>query len=163
MQLLLIRHGIAVEQGTPGMADDDRPLTEEGVKKFRKGARGLARVCPPPDALLSSPLPRAHRTAELAAEAWGGIAVTKAPALASGDWEELKRTLARYPAGAVVVLVGHEPSVSQWLARLLGTDNDDRLAFKKGGAALVDVPGGLEDGGSLVWYLPPKVLRDLAG
>ena len=36
-----------------------------------------------------------------------------------------------------------------------------RLAFKKGGAALVEVEGHLRDGGRLVWFLPPKVLRKL--
>ena len=44
---------------------------------------------------------------------------------------------------------------------LLGTRHDDRLEFKKGGAALVDVSGRLAGGGSLVFYLPPKVLRRL--
>jgi phosphohistidine phosphatase SixA len=51
--------------------------------------------------------------------------------------------------------------VSALLARLLGTRHDDRLTFKKGGAALVDVPGRLAEGGSLAWFLPPKALRKL--
>jgi phosphohistidine phosphatase SixA len=51
--------------------------------------------------------------------------------------------------------------VSELLARLLGTRHDARLEFKKGGVALVDVPGRLAGGGSLVWYLPPRVLRKL--
>jgi phosphohistidine phosphatase len=60
-----------------------------------------------------------------------------------------------------VAVVGHEPHLSDLLARLLGSRHDDRLAFKKGGAALVDVPGRLAGGGQLVWFLPPKVLRKL--
>jgi phosphohistidine phosphatase len=60
-----------------------------------------------------------------------------------------------------VAVVGHEPWVSELLARLLGSRQDDRLTFKKGGAALVEVPGGLAGGGQLAWYLPPKVLRKL--
>jgi phosphohistidine phosphatase SixA len=51
--------------------------------------------------------------------------------------------------------------VSELVARLLGTSQDERLTFKKGGAALVEVPGRLAEGGSLVWYLPPKLLRKL--
>jgi phosphohistidine phosphatase SixA len=51
--------------------------------------------------------------------------------------------------------------VSDLLARLLGSRHDDRLTFKKGGAALVDVPGPLAGGGRLVFFLPPKVLRKL--
>jgi phosphohistidine phosphatase SixA len=47
------------------------------------------------------------------------------------------------------------------LGRLLGTRASERLTFKKGGAALVDVPDELAGGGSLVWYLTPKLLRKL--
>jgi hypothetical protein len=49
------------------------------------------------------------------------------------------------------------------LARLLGAADAERLAFKKGGAALVDLPDGPSAGGQLVWFLKPKVLRALAG
>jgi phosphohistidine phosphatase SixA len=60
-------------------------------------------------------------------------------------------------------VVGHEPHLSALLARLLGTPDDERVEFKKGGVAVVDVPGRLADGGQLRMYLPPKVLRALAG
>ena len=63
MKLLLIRHATAVPSGTPGIPDDERPLTAKGKKKFRLAARGLARIVRRPDALLTSPLPRALETA----------------------------------------------------------------------------------------------------
>ena len=44
MKLLLVRHAAAVPSGTPGIPDDERPLTPEGVAKFRVGAKGLARI-----------------------------------------------------------------------------------------------------------------------
>ena len=31
MRLLIVRHAVAVERGTPGIADDDRPLTPEEI------------------------------------------------------------------------------------------------------------------------------------
>ena len=40
MQLLIIRHAIAVPRGTPGIPDEDRPLTPEGEQKFREARRG---------------------------------------------------------------------------------------------------------------------------
>ncbi len=161
MQLLIIRHGIAVERGTPGVPDEDRPLTPEGEEKFAEAAKGLASVVGRPDALLTSPLLRAKRTAALAAAAWGRIEPKDTPALAGGSLEEQAAVLDRYPADATVAVVGHEPHLSALLARLLGSRHDDRLAFKKGGAALVDVAGRLDGGGQLVWFLPPKVLRKL--
>ncbi len=162
MLLVIIRHAIAVERGTPGMPDEDRPLTPEGEEKFAEAAKGLAGVVDRPDALLTSPLLRARQTAAIAAAAWGRIEPKEAAALAGGSFEEQAAVLDRHPRDATVAVVGHEPHLSALLARLLGSRHDDRLAFKKGGAALVDVPGRLAGGGQLVWFLPPKVLRKLA-
>ena len=161
MQLIVIRHAIAVPRGTPGMPDEDRPLTPEGEQKFREAAKGLAALVGRPDALLTSPWRRAKQTAAIAAAAWGKIEPVETPALASGSFDEQAEVLDRYPRDASVAVVGHEPWVSELLARLLGTRHDERLEFKKGGAALVEVPGRLAGGGRLVWYLPPKVLRKL--
>jgi phosphohistidine phosphatase len=164
MRLLIIRHAIAVPRGTPGIPDDERPLTPRGVRRFRSAAAGLARIVKAPDAVLTSPLPRARRTAELAAKAWGkGAKVTEAPPLAGGGFDEIASLLATFPADATVAVVGHEPDLSELLARLLGTPRADRLVFKKGGAALVDVPSSLAEGGTLLWYLPPRLMRLAAG
>jgi len=161
LQLLIIRHAIAVPRETPGIPDEDRPLTPEGEQKFREAAEGLAKLVDRPDALLTSPWLRAKQTAAIAAAAWGRLEPKETAALASGSFEEQAAVLDRYPRDATVAVVGHEPWVSELLARLLGTRHDARLEFKKGGAALVDVPGRLAGGGSLVFYLPPKVLRKL--
>jgi phosphohistidine phosphatase len=161
MQLIIVRHAIAVPRGTPGVPDEDRPLTPEGEQKFREAARGLARLVDRPDALLTSPWLRARQTAAIAADAWGGLEPKATAALAGGSFEEQAEVLDRYPGDATVAVVGHEPYVSELLARLLGTRRDDRVEFKKGGAALVDVPGRLAAGGRLVWFLPPKALRKL--
>jgi phosphohistidine phosphatase len=161
MQLLIVRHGAAVERGTPGLADDDRPLTPEGEKKFRQAARGIARVLDKPYAILTSPLPRAHRTAELLSEAFGGVTLTSTPALSSGSFEDLFAQLNDYPKKALITIVGHEPSLSSLLARLVGAKRGAGLEFKKGGMALVELAGGLGDGATLLSFLPPKVLRGI--
>ncbi len=111
--------------------------------------------------LLTSPWLRARQTAEIAAGAWGRCEAVDCEALAGGSFEEQAGVLDRYPKDATVAVVGHEPHVSALLARILGCPDEERLAFKKGGAALVDVPGRLAGGGSLVLFLPPKVLKKL--
>jgi phosphohistidine phosphatase len=163
MRLVIVRHAIAVPRGTPDIPDADRALTPDGEKKFRKAAEGMVRVLDRPEEILTSPWLRALRTAEIAAEAWGKIAPKKTPALAGGSFEELAAVLDDYPPAATIAVVGHEPHLSALLARLLGTPDDERVEFKKGGVAVVDVPGRLADGGQLRMYLPPKVLRALAG
>jgi len=162
MKLLLVRHGKAVSRGTPGVPDDARPLTEEGEESFRQAAGGIVRLVERPEALLSSPLPRALRTAEILAEAWGKIAPRKAPALAGGSFVDVAELLEGRDPGDTVVLVGHEPHLSGLLARLLGADGGEKVGFRKGGAALVELSGPPSQGGSLIWFMPPRVLRRLA-
>jgi phosphohistidine phosphatase len=162
VKLLIVRHAIAVPHGTPGIADDDRPLTDEGRRKFREAARGLAAICRPPDVLLASPLPRAAETAEIAARAWGGVQLTIEPALASGSVTAILAAVARRAPAGLVGIVGHEPTLSALVARLVGGADPDRLAFRRGGMALVHLPGQPADGGRLVWYLRPRILRALA-
>jgi phosphohistidine phosphatase len=161
MRLLLIRHGIAVERGTPGVPDDERALTKRGIRRFREAAQGLAVILRRPDALLTSPLVRARETADIAGEAWGKLKPIDVPALAGGSFEQVVQVLGQYPVDATVVLVGHEPDLSSHLAKLLGTSHAGRLTFRKGGAALVEVPGDPAGGGALIWYLSPRLLRRL--
>jgi phosphohistidine phosphatase SixA len=48
MNLYLMRHGIAVDAGDPSVVDDSqRPLTDKGVKRMRRVARGLRRLREP--------------------------------------------------------------------------------------------------------------------
>jgi phosphohistidine phosphatase len=161
MRLLIVRHAIAVPSGTPGIPDDERPLTPAGEKRFRRAARGLAVAVPRPDVLLTSPLPRARRTAILAARAWRRIKPQSEEALAGGSFSDVAALLNEYRGMDVVAMVGHEPDVSGLVARLIGTPHDERLTFKKGGAALLEVPGPIEEGGALLWYLTPRMLRDI--
>ncbi len=163
MRLLIIRHATAVPSGTPGVAEDARPLTPRGRARFRVAARGLARIAHRPDVLLTSPLPRAHATAEIAARAFRRLEPVVEPALAHGSVAEVVAALARQPADALVAIVGHEPVVSGLLARLLGAGDGGQLPFKKGGAALVDLPDGARGSGRLIWFLKPRILRTLAG
>jgi phosphohistidine phosphatase len=161
MRVLVIRHASAVPSGTPGIADDDRPLTPRGKARFRAAAEGLARIAHRPDVLLTSPLPRARATAEIAARAFGRVEPIVEPALAHGTVADVVAALARQPADVTVALVGHEPVVSALVARLLGADRGDGFAFKKGGVALVDLPAGPRAAGRLIWFLKPRILRAL--
>lgn len=160
MKLLLVRHAIAVPSGTADIADDERPLTGRGRKRFRKAARGLARIVPTPDLLLTSPLLRARETAEIAAAAWGGLTPTSEPLLAGAAPARVLAALAAHRDKGVVALVGHEPGMSELLAHLIG-GTAQRVPFKKGGAALIEMDEGRPGLGRLTWFLPPRLLRRL--
>ena len=69
MKLYILRHGIAVEPGTPGYETDaDRPLTSEGERKMRQIAGAMEALELSFDLILSSPYLRARQTAEIVAE-----------------------------------------------------------------------------------------------
>jgi phosphohistidine phosphatase len=71
MEVYMLRHGDAVPRGTPGYPNDDRPLTEGGVKKLTEAAKAIPGLAGSLDVIVSSPLIRALDTAKIAAEAAG--------------------------------------------------------------------------------------------
>src|SRR5438552_8227849 len=104
MRVLLIRHAQAVPQGTRGLSDAERPLTSDGERRFAAAARGIARLVPTPNALLTSPLVRARQTAALLAAAWGGVEPVREAALGSGGADAIVAALEREPSDATIVL-----------------------------------------------------------
>ena len=142
------------------MSDGDRALTREGAARFELTARGLARLLDPPAALLTSPLLRARQTAALCSSAWAGVEPTPEPALASGSVDAILAAVASHPAEATVALVGHEPTVSQLVAELLGA-RGAAVAIDVGTAALVEATSIARRSGRLVWFLPAAITEAL--
>ncbi len=167
MTLYLLRHGIAEPAGHGDPArDPHRALTPEGRRRIREIARGLRRLGVAPDLLLTSPLVRARQTAELVAEALDRAdALEETPHLGvPPDSPALVRELNhRRPRPTSILLVGHEPHLSEFTGWLIAGKAGAGLVFKKGGLARLDVPTLLAGGrcARLEWLLPPQVLRRL--
>jgi phosphohistidine phosphatase len=164
MEVFLVRHAIAHQRNRARWPDDaKRPLTAAGKQKFRKAARGLVKWLPKSAALLTSPYARARETAQILATAWRKAKAVQCAELASdrpvSDAFELLRARKR----KAVVLVGHEPYLSDFLAAALaGKDARIRVEFKKGGAACIDFAARIAPGRATIrWMLPPRVLRAL--
>src|SRR5580693_7851178 len=69
MEIYILRHGIAVERGTPGYKkDSDRPLTKEGEDKMHQIAEAMLGMELKFDVVLSSPYVRAAKTAQIVAD-----------------------------------------------------------------------------------------------
>src|SRR5262244_1088175 len=84
-ELYLVRHGVAEARGEAWPDDTKRPLTEQGVSRFRKSARALSRLGVSIDVVLTSPLIRTRQTAEILAAAFNPRpAVVNVDALAPG-------------------------------------------------------------------------------
>jgi phosphohistidine phosphatase len=155
VQLYLIRHAIAIE-ATPEQPDDARPLSQEGIQKFREVVQGLKRLGVVLDRLYHSPKLRAVQTAELLVPLLDGETEVT-PYLAAEPSLELLKTL----QGSSVALVGHEPWISDLCAWLIiGRQEGHSLPFKKGGVAYLEgtpKPGGMR----LLGFWSPKLLRRL--
>lgn len=161
MQLILFRHGIAEEQSPDGR-DESRALTPAGVKKTRRAANGLARILPRPDLILTSPRVRALQTALIL----GQVLDRKPqplPELGEGPAQALLRKLgARHES--LIVLVGHEPTLSRLAEAACWGKVQNRLVLKKAGAACVEFAAGevAAGMGCLKWLATPGMLRAMA-
>ncbi|HUR33384.1 MAG TPA: histidine phosphatase family protein, partial [Vicinamibacterales bacterium] len=70
VELYLIRHAVAEERGDRWPDDAKRPLSDDGVTRMRKAAKGLVRLGLRLDVVLASPLVRTRQTAEIVAAAF---------------------------------------------------------------------------------------------
>ena len=161
-ELYVIRHGIAEERSEKWPDDTKRPLTEEGITRFRRAARAVARVGIEIDVVLTSPLVRTRQTAEIFAAAFSPHpAVVNLDALApDGSSTAAMAELEKYAKKKRIAIVGHEPGVGDLAARLAGMRRE--MEFKKGAIARIDVEALPPKGpGALRWFLTPKLLRNL--
>ena len=164
MELLVVRHAIAVDQEAWDGDDAKRPLTDEGRKKMKQGVEGLRHLIEAVDLLAASPLLRAQQTAEIMAEGFG-VSVKTVPALAPGQApESLAHWLNGETRRRVVAVVGHEPGLSSMVSWFLTGTDSPIMHMKKGAACLLDLSAGVGPGSaSLLWFLWPSHLRQLAG
>ncbi len=161
MNLFLFRHGIAVDHGTPGGENDaNRPLTPKGARRLERIAEAMEAMELTFDQIISSPYVRARQTAEIIAEALGlKRKLTFSEILApGGDAGELIAELNQTaPQPEHVLLVGHEPWLSNLVSTLTSGDTRVAIDFKKGGLCLLEV-GTLRHGrcATLAWLLTPR-------
>ena len=169
MELILIRHGQAGDaaewHATTGRSDDERPLTDEGMKRMARAFRGLRRILETPNQVFVSPLTRAQQTAELMREAYLDLPLQTIPTLRPEEapQDTLQWLNDNLPKKASrIAIVGHEPHLSGLLALLtLGDTDCGSLPLKKGGVAILEINKICAGGGELQALLPPRVLRAL--
>ena len=167
MNLYILRHGIAVEPGTPGYEKDaDRPLTPEGERKLLQIAEAMEALDLTFDLILSSPYLRARQTAEIVAES---LKARKRLEFSDcltpgGNPKKLIEIINRLqPPPENVLLVGHEPYLSGLISLLVSGDASLALVMKKGGLCKLST-GSLKPGrcAALEWLLTPKQMALMA-
>lgn len=165
-ELYILRHGIAFPSGTLGVPDDERPLTPKGERRIRQIARGLSALGLglELDRVVTSPLPRARRTAQIVAAELdlvdhldtSVVLTAGSDALAIADWLR-DRNEDR------LMIVGHNPALSELVGLLLvGEVGVLCFELKKGGVVALSATSYTGLHYQLDWSAPPGLLRHLS-
>jgi phosphohistidine phosphatase len=158
MELIFLRHEKAEDAGS-NVKDEDRQLTKIGREKMKKEAEGLKNILHSCKIvrIFSSPLTRAFQTAEIAANSLNIKHIEKIEAIATGSFEQFSKELVKLEDDICLIVVGHEPYLSQWCQRICKVD----LPFKKGAAADIKITSVEPLTGELSWFAQSEVIGKL--
>jgi len=155
--LYFLRHAHAEDGGDK--PDEQRALIDKGIEQAEATAKLLKRLDIGLDYLFTSPRLRARQTAGAVADALS-IEPRVVEELNYGfNVPRLSALLGDVPPNADVMLVGHEPTLSQTIQAITGA----RVEMKKCGLARIDVIVRQPLQGELVWLITPKLVRALDG
>jgi len=165
MNLYIIRHAIAIDEGTPEYDNDsERPLSDKGKKKMRQIARGLRALGVDFDLILSSPYLRAKETAEILAE----VSRTKADVAFSenlipmGDPDLLISEINEKYSANSIALIGHEPHLSSLISLLVSDNASLDITLKKGGVCRLSADDLHHTRkATLEWLITPGILVEI--
>ena len=140
MRLVIARHGKA-EADSPTGKDADRRLTPRGERQARWLGQELLQVGYSDAIVLTSQAERARRTAEIICEVLG-IDPVLAPGLMLGrSAGEALHVIETHMDRPKVVLVGHNPTVSELASILTRGMGYCSVGLKTGSAALIEIKG----------------------
>jgi phosphohistidine phosphatase len=162
-RVVVFRHGPAEVRNLARWPDDGlRPLSAKGTQQTRRVARSLARLLGPVSCVASGPAVRARKTAEILgkqldpprrAVLWSELDVGRT----AGPLFSPIRKEAR--ANQTVVIVGHEPTLAEFVGLALTGEGVSFARLTKGGAACLEFPRALRPGSArLLWLLTRKQL-----
>jgi len=165
MNLYIIRHAIAVDEGSADFEDSQRPLTDKGRRKMRQIAKGLYALGVEFDLILSSPYLRAQETAEVLAD----VLKVKKKIIFSESLipeSEPEKVIAEINESHTVdslAIVGHEPHLSSLIGLLAANNPNIDITLKKGGVCYLSADDlHHAHRATLEWLLTPGILVGIA-
>ncbi len=163
MKLYILRHAIAEDRDEILYPDDSlRHLTEKGEKKMVKIAEHLKDMGLQIDLILTSPYVRAYETARIVAKTFGikkKQLVLSDHLTPSGFAKDLIAEINENYQVENLMLVGHEPYLSDLVAMLVAGDPSMSITMKKGGLCCLSIDNLLYDKcATLEWLMMPAQL-----
>ncbi|HXQ48804.1 MAG TPA: histidine phosphatase family protein [Thermoplasmata archaeon] len=167
VRVVVVRHGPAALRDPARWPDDAaRPLTPKGAEQTRTAVKGLIRYLGGRARLASSPAVRCRVTAEL-------LRTALEPTPRLDFWEELapgalappifERIGAAGRSGLEIVLIGHEPTLAEFVGLALTGEGTPFARLGKPSAACLEFPSSVRPGAArLRWLLTRKQLARAA-
>ena len=168
MNLYVLRHAIAAEPGEHGLPEDlsdgDRPLTTAGKRRLRRSIPGMQAAGVRFDRAITSPLLRAMQTAQVVMREMhvpaDRLVVSRQLSPGAGHKHLVRELAALAKHHKDVMIVGHEPSLSELIGLLCAGRTSVSIRLKKGGLAKLEATR-IRHGrcATLLWLLTPRQLR----
>jgi len=163
MLLYLMRHGIAEDRSILG-SDAERQLTQRGTLRTAMVAKGLEKLGVKIDRIISSPYVRARQTAEIV----GRITrheeeiMLDERLVPQGRFHDVSDLIVENDDVERLMLVGHEPSMSEIISGLCAGGNL-MIEVKKASVTAIEITRLRPQAeGTLLWSLPPKVFEGIS-
>lgn len=161
MILYFLRHASAGEHLATPKKDEKRALDQLGVEQCGYIGRALAALDVHVDVIVSSPLKRCMQTASLVGNEIGyeGKLIADVGLRPEAKLADFRKLLEKHARAEAVMVVGHNPNLSQFLGSMISDSAcEASLELKKGSVAKVEMR---RTAGTLQWCVTPKILRTL--
>jgi len=162
MDLYVLRHGKAETSVSQEGTDSDRALTIQGRNEIHQISAWMVRRGCRFDIIATSPLRRAIETAEIIAETYGlrkNLLIWK-ELLPGMDFDQLMEKIDSCSDVSSLLIIGHEPSLSGYIGRIISQGGQASVQLKKGGLARIRNFTPLPVFGELSWLIPPGHMRE---
>ena len=117
---------------------------------MKKISKHIKKAFPSVDKILSSPYVRAFETAKILYKRFGRAAcpelMIRPELIPGGSHTIFRRFLASHKKDARLIVVGHEPYLSEIISWFLTARKEPILQLKKGGACLLDFESEIKPG-----------------
>ena len=161
MVIYFLRHANAGERLSNPKKDEQRALDKIGIEQCGYVGRALVALDVQVDGVISSPLKRASQTASLVGNelSYEGKLQFEDALRPEASFAEFRKLLGKYAKCESLMVVGHDPSLSEFLGRSISEGGCEAVVeLKKGAVAKVEMG---RHSAALQWCLTPKVLREL--
>lgn len=159
MIIYFLRHASAGEPFANLKKDEKRALDKDGIEQCGMVGRALTALDVQVDTIISSPLKRSAQTASLVGNelSYEGKLLFENALRPGASYTDFRRMLEKYARQESIMVVGHNPNLSEFLGRVVSEPGcEANIELKKGAVAKVDLG---RNSAVLQWCITPRVLR----